>query len=295
MSAAKNQEKDKERPAETEKPPGTGVATAPTSDVPEYLREQVEQDAGKGVSTDRDDNIVPLLYVLQPLSPQCDEASPARVPGARAGMIWLRNYTPRELVSGDEGILYLPCYFYKDWMVWRPRNSGGGLAGIFSERPKEAREVPDPRNPKQMCWRMPNGDEVMETRHHPGFVVIDDHTLIPFAINLTSTGHTVSKNWMFSMMSKKTPTGQPMPSFACLWRLKTRQRSNTQGKWFVLEHHDAGYATLDQYKLGRAMHDAFARGEKVVEQDEGLAATAGEGGEANAAGGGKALDDEIPF
>jgi hypothetical protein len=48
----------------------------PISDAltPAFLADRIKADAGKGVSSSQADNIVPLIYILQALSPQVNPA-----------------------------------------------------------------------------------------------------------------------------------------------------------------------------------------------------------------------------
>lgn len=289
MAKAEAQTKPQENLPATS--PGKGQVSA-------EMMEAMQGDAGAGVSTDQADNLVPLIYVLDAKSPQVDENDAKYIRGAKPGSIWLRNYsTP--IVEGSAGVLFQPCWFYKDWVEWRLRTQGGGFVKAHewnddlddgtedAGRPKEAKKGPHPENPKKEIWFMANGNEVKCTRHHVGFVLFPEGQFAPFAISLSSTGHTTSKNWMFTMMNNRLPNGQPEPSYARGYRLRTKQRSNAQGKWYVLEHMDEGYVAagvwgMDQYRRGKLLHEAFKAGTAKVEaqvQDN------------DAAGGGASSDD----
>lgn len=284
---------------------------AKTSDVPDYLVEAARQDEGLGVSTDRADNIVPLIYVMQPLSPQVDEGSPQHVPGAKPGSIWLRNCaTP--MISGDGGILVQPVLFTKDWGEWVPRERGGGLMGRHANRQAaavdvtrlgdklvEGEDMPDclgasftvNAQTRQKVWTVRRGDAVndlVHTRNHAVRVFLDEHTALPYVIPLKGTGHGVSKEWMGKMMVKRAG-GKLLPSFACLYRLTTRQRQNAKGKWWQFVVDDAGYVSAGDYREGKALHDAFESGAKVAEAE--VAA----GDDRVPDGGGASVDSEIPF
>lgn len=242
--------------------------------IPEFLKEEVKADAGKGVSEDQADNLVPLIYVLDAKSPAVDEKDPRHIKGAKPGSIWLRNFVD-PIVDGEVGISFQPCYFSKDWVEWVLRTRGGGFVGRYPwnadtdfGQPKEAKQVPHPENPKKTIWVLPNGNEVKETRYHAGYVFAANGVVVPYVIPMTSTGHTVSKNWMFTMLGHRTPDGKPEPSFARLYRLKTRQRTNAQGKWYVFEPNDDGYVkSVEDYRRGKDLHDAFASGAKQAEAD----------------------------
>ncbi len=222
------------------------------------LEEMGETSEGRGVSRSAEDIIIPSIMVLQGLSPQVDPGNPAFIEGARVGAIWMRNYsTP--IIDGKEGFLFQSCAFYKDWFEWIPRESGGGggggFAGVHAEVEEVydgtrlvglrvpngtiAKEVPDPRAPsgRKMQWCMPNGNLLSETRHHVGFV-ISRQGAVPFVINLASTGHTVSKNFMFTLTNKMV-NGRPLDSWAMIYRFTTYQRKNKKGAWYEFEVRDA--------------------------------------------------------
>jgi len=224
---------------------------------PAYLAEAMKTDAGKGVSTDAADNLVPLAYVLQGLSPQVDESNPAYISGAKSGDIWLRNYvTP--IVKGKDGMLFQPCYFSKDWVEWVPRERGGGFVARHDAKPSDTED----RDGKFV--RRSTSNEIRETRYHSGFVHLDGHC-VPFVIPLTSTGHTVSRNWMFAMSQRVDASGKIEPSFCQLWRLRTQQRSNSKGKWYVFDPSFENYVSVQDFSRGRALNAAFAAGEKRAE------------------------------
>lgn len=231
--------------------------------VPAFMKSRVAKDAGKGVSTAQEDNLVPLIYILQAQSPQVNKRNPAYIEEAEASDIWLRN-SPNPIVKGDEGILFQPCFFNKDWIEWVARDSGGGFVARHVELPQDAKKIEDPKNPNRVKYVRPNGNEVVETRHHIGYAITGDGAL-PYVISLSGSGHTVSRQWMF-MMNGVQLDGDKAPSFAKLYRLKTKERSNAAGTWFSFDVSDAGWVETDQeYQRGLELHDAFVRGEKKME------------------------------
>jgi len=235
--------------------------------LPAHLQKRMAKDSGKGISTAPEDNLVPLIYVLQDLSPQTKQRNSEYVKGAQPGMIWLRNAS-EPLVDGDDGILFQPCYFEKDWLEWVPRDSGGGFVARHSKCPKEAKRIEDPKNKNKVRFVMPNGNELVETRHHIGYVLDDDGTNPrPYVISMSSSGHTTSRNWMFMMNSVPSlEDGTKPPSFARLYRMKTKERTNVQGTWFVWDIIPDRFIETDQeYERGLTLHDAFGSGEKKIE------------------------------
>ena len=234
--------------------------------VPAYLQDHTS-DTGKGTSSAQEDNLVPLIYVLQSNSPQAVKRNPDYIEGAEAGSIWLRGTEP-PLVSGEEGILFQPCYFSKDWVEWVPRDSGGGFVGRHETCPEEAEVVQDPQNPNKKKFILPNGNEVLETRYHIGYVIMDDGRKLPYVIPLSKSGHSVSRHWMFLMNAKQTPAGTAA-SWACLYRLKTKFRTNADGDWYSFEVTEEGWVqTEEEYERGAKLNAAFEQGSKTVETPE---------------------------
>lgn len=284
------------------------AVVAGSGGMPDYLVALASEDMGKGVSTNQADNIVPLIYVIQPLSPQVDPGAPEYIEGARPGSIWVRNYsTP--MVPGDIGILVQPCHFSKDWVEWVPRGRGGGYAGRFKNRQADAEDamrrpskldlgpprgvmqplgeidvgedIPDndealfttdPRT-RQKVWFLATGNELVLTRNHVVRVHFAPGIALPYVIPLRGTGHIVSKEWMGKMLVKRSPRGELLPSWCCLYRLTTRQKTNVHGKWYQFQVQDAGYVDAAGYVDGKALYDAFETGEKVMEDEAAIASS----------------------
>lgn len=237
----------------------TEIAAAPNDDVLALM----EQDAGKGTSTDISDNVVPLVYILQSLSPQTLKKKEEYIDGAEAGMIWFRG--TKDLVSGEEGVLVQPVLFSKVWLEWMPNR--GGFVARHDKRPADAVQKEDPQNPKRKFWERPGGNIVVETREHVVLIhgVYDQPA--PFVISMSGSNHTASRNWMTSMNRKQTKNGGRAPSFAFLYRLTTTFRTNDQGDWYAWDVNDE--TTKDgtprmvdaaSYMLARQLHDSFASG-----------------------------------
>jgi hypothetical protein len=236
------------------------------SALPAELFDMAAQDAGKGVSTAQEDNMVPLVYVLQALSPQCNKRNGAYIEGAEPGAILLKN-APKPIVNGEEGMTFQPCAFFKRWVEWVPRESGGGIVASHVDMPSDAKKVTDAKNPTKVKFVRPNGNELIETRYHAGFAHTDSGPL-PYVIPFTSSGHTVSRNWMF-MMGSKQVNGKRMPSWASLYRLTTIERTNAAGTWFQFKISDAGWVKgRVDYDMGKQLHEAFETGAKDVSSDQ---------------------------
>jgi hypothetical protein len=247
-------------PKVLEEQPLTSVQSAPA-----FLASSIKEDAGKGVSMAAEDNLVPLIYVLQSNSPQVNKRDPDYVEEAEPGSLWLRS-SGMPAINGETGILFQPCHFSKDFVEWDPA-SRGRFQGRHLKMPADARQIPSEKNPKKLIWRRENGNDVIETRYHIGYVLFEDgRPPMPYVIPFSSTGHTVSRGWMTLMGAKQLPGAGRAPSWACVYRLTTRQRTNDAGTWFVISVADAGWVqSAEDYNRGKALHESFERGEKGIE------------------------------
>lgn len=232
------------------------------SGLPAWAKE-MEADAGKGVSTRAEDNLIPMMRILQSQSPQCLKQKPEYIKGAEAGNIFIRGALS-PVVDGEEGVIFQPCHFTKKWVEWVPRKQGGGLVERYDEKPDDC--VLTENDDGRKVWVRPNGNEVVETRYHTGILHINDDRF-PVVIPLSSTGHSFSKEWMLSMNMKKTPQGDKAPAWAFLYRLTTKPRSNAAGDWFAFGFEDLGVvSTLEDYQAGRDLFNAVDSGAKKFDE-----------------------------
>lgn len=256
------------------------------------LLARMKSDPGGGLSKDQADNLVPLIYLLQPLSPQVMKGDAAQIKGAEAGDIWLRN-AEDPIVKGEVGMLFQPCHFWRDIVEWVPNR--GGFAGRhdisclpnvalnkgWTGSLKDIQEIPDEDDPN--AWpkyiRSSNNNEVVETRYFAGNVYFDDgRQPLPFIIPLSSTGHSFGKQWMFLMNSQTLPDGTPNDkSWIYIYRLTSKMKQNTKGSWYSYTvTKERGVETMEEYDRGLALSQAFATGAKKVDDEMMDAARGGQ-------------------
>lgn len=262
--------------------------TAPKSggaSVPAHLKGKIAQDAGKGISESADDSLVPLLVVLQAQSPQAIKQKAEYLKGAEAGSIWMKN-APQPVIKGEVGILAQPVAFYKNVVEWIPKNKDGSGGGYVGEHktitdfpgpgdmiPKDGKEVADKDDPEKKRWMSPRGTEYVETRNHVVILYTEEGQAFPYLIPLSSSGHSVSRQWMF-MMKSKTADGHKIPSFAVLYRLKSILRTKGTYNWYVIDPHEGGddgevlWASEEQYEAGKSLFAAFETGEKRADMSQ---------------------------
>lgn len=237
------------------------------------LRERMERDAGRGVSTSADDNVVPIIRLLQDMSPQVKKNNPAYIKGAEPGDIWLKdNPLGPVLVKGSVGFLFQPCAFSKDVVEWRPRDGGGGYVRRWDNLPSDAVAHVDEKTGRAFYTR-PNGNELVDTRYHPGFVVNEKTgEASPWVLPMKGSNHAVSRSWMPLMTSKRGPKGKIAPVWTTFWRIKSKSKVNAAGQdFFIYDVEEVREIDLDspegeiEYDRGEAMNTVFKAGAKEIE------------------------------
>lgn len=267
--------------------PGRDVAVAGGGGgLSKAVADAAAQYAGAGVSHAQEDNIIPLVYLLQSNSPQVQRGHEKHIDGAQAGDVWLRNEPDGEnIINGQEGLVVQPCFFSKCWIEWLPDR--GGFAGRHQDRPEDAalRTVVTDNGTEVQRWVRPNGNIVVETREYAVIVHVGDKRL-GYVIPFSGSGHTPARNWMTTIGKKKLPNGADAPAFAYLYRLVPKLRTKGPNSWYQYDISLEGpVETLEDFNAGAELYEAFESGAKQA------AAVDDTGGED--IGGGTADDGDI--
>jgi hypothetical protein len=225
-------------------------------------------NAGAGVSTASDDNILPFIVLLQDMNPEVKKRDPGYVEGAEAGMYM--NRATKALYAGDADtatrtgkpqLEFQHCVLTKEIVEWIPRTEGGGfvarheLRGTVEDSMRKlgGRLVADPQDPNKSIWKTPDGrHDLVETRYHFGNIINDDQPQ-PAVIAFKSTGHTASKAWNTLMLGFKIigRDGKPaldpvtgailsMPAYFRRYIVGSTPKENNKGSFFVTTVTDGG-------------------------------------------------------
>jgi hypothetical protein len=235
------------------------VETQLPAEMDEYLA-LTEQYAERGVSFKAEDQLVPLIYVLQALSPQVEKRGDNYIEGAEAGDFWLRNSLD-PIRNGEEGIEAIPVDMFRTWIEWLPNR--GGFVARHNEPPGDmvARTIRGDDGSEREVMMRGNGNLVVDTREF--YIMVDGD---PYVFPCSSTKHTFARSWQTMFHRFKHPTtGKILPAFAHKYRLSTVPQSNVKGKWFGLKFEDAGTSSLVELKAAIAFSNAIVTGERKAE------------------------------
>jgi len=164
-----------------------------------------------------DEFLMPLLVILQKLSPQLDPDKAKYIPGAKVGQFL--DVSTGELF--DE-VHVIPCLTRQQMVEWKP-NRGGFVA---SHDP--GIEYGLPRNEKGQFIR-PSGNILMDTRYWYLLRLTQDGKVVPNIFPMTSTSIAVSKEWASRLSGRKVdgPKGRFTPP---MWLNVCKITSVTQTK-----------------------------------------------------------------
>lgn len=255
---------DNVKPAIPRTEPGTALQDVPPAHrnmVPDDLLGITEADAGMGVSFKQEDQLLPLIYVLQANSPVVDRRGDVYIEGAEPGHFWLRN-SLEPIRDGEIGIEAVPCDMERTWIEWLPNR--GGFVARHDEKPLDIIEKPmkgDDGRERIALVRESNSNIIQDTREF--FLLVNGQ---PYVLPCTGTKHTFARQWQTMFHQFRHPkTGSVMPSFCRRYHLTTVPMSNAAGKWFGLRFQDQGFVDKTTYDAAKAFYMAVKRGEKKAE------------------------------
>lgn len=268
--------KTAEQPAEAQDvTKTTALAVAQNTNLaPAELASMLDEDAGRGVSTNPNDVGIPFLYLLQDLSPQILKRDPKYVEGAEAGMFI--NSLSMETFDGDEGVYFVPCFYKSALVEWVPRKKGGGFVREYAVDDPIAKTVvySDPEKPNLPF--LPNGNNLIETRYYYGFQIKKDNTPEAAVISFSSSGLKVSRELQRLFSTVKTPGGKVAPCYSKVYKLVAAVAQKANNSWFVIKPSIERWVNTAEYNLARVFATQCENGlVRASQPDEGLAVAEG--------------------
>jgi hypothetical protein len=227
--------------------------------LPTELDQLTQQDAGKGVSSAFEDQLTPIINVLQINSPQVDARGPEYIAGAEPGKFWLRG----AVVPIRETIDVIPCGQLHSFLEWRAGRQG--LVGRHAELPDNVEIEIDASSGRRMFVRPDSKNVLQDTREL--YLLVDG---APFMLPCYGTRHTFARAWQSHFNQLKHPkTSDVLPSFAKRYRLSTVFASNAKGRWFNVTFTEIGWTPLPEYQQAKALAENIARGVQPTGQLSG--------------------------
>tara|TARA_R100001377_G_scaffold18628_2_gene9637 strand:- start:1181 stop:1840 length:660 start_codon:yes stop_codon:yes gene_type:complete len=184
----------------------------------------------------------PRVKQLQQLSNEVDENHSECIEGAKPGdfinTITRDNY-------GKE-IYVMNVRFVEEFVAWKKREKGGGLAGTFKTK-EEAIE--------SLVTQGMNPDDYDITETHSHLLIRKNaetgNLEIPFLFDCASSKLRVSREWNSQI------AGLSGDRFSSLWKMASLQTQNRAGqKFFNIQVENVGWATEADYGQAKTVFEA---------------------------------------
>lgn len=221
----------------------TGAMTFSASQVPDFLKDKMNDDRGnEGVSTA--DMTVPRLEICQSLSECRKKSSPDFIPGIEEGHLY--NNITRQ-VYGDS-VQIVPVAFKKEFLLWRDLKAGGGFGGAFDTMELAVAALG--------AMEKPDEYEIVDTPQH--FVlVIDPETgsVSEAVISMAKSKAKVSRKFNSLIRLNEGPR------FSRVYLLKgVSDQNNTGQDYFNVGIDNLGFVTEELYKRAEGLYELIKAG-----------------------------------
>lgn len=247
-------------------------------------------DAGAGFeNTSGKDLSIPFISILQSNSPQVEDENPK---GSKPGMLF--NTVTRELIEGEDGLVFLPAHHEEAFVEWKPRDAGGGFVGMHDENSEEVQNAIKAKGTKFAKLTSSAGNDLIQTKYMYGLLLNKEGTeSLGFAvISFTSTKIKPFTDWLTSMYTLK---GKP-PLFANRAVLKTVKQKNEKGTFYNFQIEPFGEnwskGLINPVEEGALLSEGKDFRQMVI---SGMARASFETQNSTAGAGGEATSEDAPF
>jgi hypothetical protein len=196
------------------------------------------------------DMVIPRLEVCQALSPARKKDHADYIEGAEEGMLY--NSVTRELYGTD--VKVVPCFYLKEWLIWKDRKKGGGFRGAY---PTEAEAKTAIHDLKDKDGKPENADEfaALDTAQHFCLLLTETGKVQQIVISMSKSKMKVSRKWN-SLISLSDDD-----SFAKAYRVEAISETNANNEdYFNIKIMPAGYVNEKIYTAGEALYELLKAG-----------------------------------
>ena len=233
--------------------------------IPEYLRDQVGNQAGSE-DVGRDDVLIPRLALAQDgMSPQLKKAHESYIPGLQAGDLF--NSVTGEIYGAK--VQVVPLVFFKNFIEFVPISAGGGVKQMYNSM----EEVP----PEKLQFTRNEKNEsvspdVTEFKNRLSLLLhADGRQPELIVVSFKASGLKAAKKW--NSLIKATN----LPAFARSYILSVVNKVKGQQTWFGLDVMPDVFVPAYFFAQAKAHFDNLGRGGYKVDTT-GLESDANESG-----------------
>ena len=214
----------------------------------EKLPAYIKDTGGRGSENVGSDDIqLPRISVLQALSHEIKESDAKYIEGAKQGQIY--NALTEELYP--DGLKFVPVYFHKQHLVWKDREAGGGLLGIFDDAAEAAE-----------CAGRNDSCEAVETPTHIVIICDDDGNPVSEAvIPMPRSKYKISRK--FNSLVQLHGGDR----FSGMYHLSSIEDESPKGEYWNFKVTRMGYPPEGAYHQAEALYETIRDGRVKVSAD----------------------------
>jgi hypothetical protein len=213
---------------------------------PSHLLNLPPEERSRGISNDTRDYVTPQFVLGQPMSQFCNKHNANYLPGAESGDTAIREIG--RLYKGAEGVQAQHCGQRHRIAEFLPDRQGFVREHI--EPPPGVIKRRSETGSKQELLFTSDGNVLVPTRQV--FLLLEARQ--PAVLYASSSLHFFCRRWMTAIAQYRYDNGDPCPSYARSWQLRTVWKENAWGGWFTLAFQDLGWADETAFKAAEAFN-----------------------------------------
>jgi hypothetical protein len=209
------------------------------------------------------DITIPRLSMVQDLSPQRKKNNAEYIEGCEEGMTF--NTVTRELYA--DPVLFVPVYFRLEWLIWKHRDSGGGLQGVCATQEEAVALVGAHPLAGQVTEKNEPVLEVQDTAQHFGLLL--DPNSPAEAPRATEIVVSMSKSQLKpsrQLNSQIRIAGGDR--FERYYRLSAVQVDGARGEYYNWKVEQLGFVSETIFAQAEALYESVVSGKRDVERDD---------------------------
>lgn len=209
------------------------------------------------------DVTIPRLSMIQDLSPQRKKNNAEYIEGAEEGMLF--NTVTTELY--ESSVLFVPVYFRLEWLVWKHRDAGGGLQGVFATQEEAVEFVGQHPLAGQMTEKNEPVLEVQDTAQHFGLLLdpnspAEDPRATEIVISMSKSQLKPSRQFNSQI---RIAGGD---RWERLYRFSAAQVDGGKGEYYNWKVEQLGFVSQAIFAQAETLYDSVKSGKRDVSRED---------------------------
>lgn len=237
------------------------VAVAASTEVTERPAYMGDQNRGSEEVTIQDVTI-PRLQLVQDLSPQRKKNQAEYIEGCEEGMMF--NSVTNELFKNH--VLFVPVYFRMEWLVWKHRDAGGGLQGVYATQELAVAAVGEHPLAGQTTEKGEPVLEVQDTAQHFGLLLdpnspANEPRATEIVVSMSKSQLKPSRQFNSQI---RIAEGDRWERY---YRLQPVEVDGAKGTYFNWKVEQLGFVSEEIFGRAESLYESVKSGQRDVERD----------------------------